>query len=39
MTIIMTRREIKEQAAKIVLVSLDYLIANCSTLDTQQPTT
>ena len=35
----MTRREIKEKAAKIVLVSLDYLITNCSTVDTQQPAT
>ena len=35
----MTRREIKEQAAKIVLVILDFLIANYNTSDTQQPTT
>ena len=38
MTMIMTRREIKEQAAKIVSVTLDYLITNYSTVDTQQPT-
>ena len=36
---IMTRREIKEQAAKIVFVTLDYLITNYSTVDMQQPTT
>ena len=35
----MTKYEIKKQAAKIVLDSLDYLITNYSIVDTQQPTT